>query len=248
MNKGSRLFAVLLILLVGEVSCTSEEETVRRDLLKMSRMVGALQLTMPDIAGESGFPPSAFRNERGEPTTSWRLGFARHNSESPPDMRTLWSEPKNQRFDTDARRRTYAIGIGPGNAATQYTQVFALVGPGTAFTEFQADKNPNMGDLPPDAILLLEHRNNTIHWMEPGDIEVENLQKGNWKTGIGGLQPNYADGYLVAFADGAVWYIRKDVPREAISKFFTVKEARQNDRGDLLGPYVLDRISPLQKD
>jgi hypothetical protein len=42
--------------------------------------------------------------------------------------------------------------------------------------------------------------------------------------------------------------LKKDVPRDAISKFFTVESARDYDRDKELGPYTIEKVPPLPKD
>ena len=81
--------------------------------------------------------------------------------------------------------------------------------------------------------------------MQPGDIQLDELSAGNWKSGIGTLEPNLSEGFIVAFVDGAVWCIRNDVPREAISKFFTLESAKRYDREEVLGPYAIDKLPPF---
>ena len=81
--------------------------------------------------------------------------------------------------------------------------------------------------------------------MEPGDIGLGELLSKDWASGIGDLRPNLSDGFCVAFADGSVRLIRRDVPREAISKFFTIESAKRFDRNQVLGPYTLDQLPAL---
>jgi hypothetical protein len=135
--------------------------------------------------------------------------------------------------------------ISPRQTASQYTQIFALAGPGTAFTEYGLGKGLDFSECEPDAILFLDHRNETVHWMQPGDVDLPRLLSTEWEQGIGDFEPNLPDGFLIAFVDGAVWSIRQDVPREAISKFFTVESARRFDREEVLGPYTIDKLPPL---
>ena len=58
-----------------------------------------------------------------------------------------------------------------------------------------------------------------------------------WK----GISSHYAGGFHVIFADGWVWLLSDKVPFETLRKFFTVAEARGQDRKKMLGPFALHR-------
>jgi hypothetical protein len=158
-----------------------------------------------------------------------------------------WSSPENLQFDaTYADRRLFSVTSF--KAPSPHTEVFALVGAGTAFTDFERHSGKNRIDCPSDAILLIDCKNDSIHWMQPGDIELADLVASKRNEGIGDLQPNYPEGFLVAFVDGAVWCVKRDVPWDVISKFVTVESAEKYDREVELGPYALERVPPLPKD
>jgi hypothetical protein len=82
--------------------------------------------------------------------------------------------------------------------------------------------------------------------MEPGDVDVRPLSTSNVE-GLDDLEPNYSEGFIIAFVDGAIWFIRKDVPHEAIAPFLTLEGARSHDRDKELSPYAIDKLPPLQK-
>ncbi len=46
------------------------------------------------------------------------------------------------------------------------------------------------------------------------------------------------DGFHVLFADGAVWFLRADVPLAEVKKFFTIEGSKQYDREVVLKPYA----------
>jgi hypothetical protein len=42
----------------------------------------------------------------------------------------------------------------------------------------------------------------------------------------------------VLFADEAVWFLDRDVALEDLKKFFTIEDAKQYEREQVLGPYA----------
>jgi hypothetical protein len=79
-------------------------------------------------------------------------------------------------------------------------------------------------------ILFVEVAHSGVHWMEPGDITLEGMAD-SIREGLDG------DGFHVAFADGEVWFLSRDVPMANLRPFFTLDGARKHDREDILGPY-----------
>jgi hypothetical protein len=206
-------------------------------------MVAILHL-YEHVRGRPGFPESTLKAEDGRELCSWRLTI-QGNPLAPPYLQLPWRSPLNQSIDTEQNRKGYAVSTQ--SPPSMYTEIFALVCPGTAFTEFETGKGKDTGQVQEDAILLLDCKNHIIHWMEPGDIDVGPLESSDREQGFGFLEPNLAKGFIVAFADGAVWWIRKDVPQEVILPFLTLDGARTHNRDDELAKYALKKLPPFEK-
>jgi hypothetical protein len=242
-------FCVSMLLCLSCASCgVQKPEHERREaMLQMQRFVGILHSYWPFVGSKVGFPESAYpRTEDGTITCSWRLTIKGVCFDCGPYLDQSWKAPINQAQDTVADRRMYSVRARDN--PSPYTQIFALIGSGTAFTDYGVASGRDSKDAEPDAILLLDSKNHLIHWMEPGDIEVGPLASSSkFSTGFNDLEPNYPEGFLVAFVDVAVWFIRKDVPKEAIAPFYTVEGARMHDREKELAPYAIDKVPPLTK-
>jgi hypothetical protein len=226
-------------------SCTSNRHERDRAMQRMRGKLGALHVHVAAITfpHKFAFPPAVLRDKDGKALSSWRFEMAYGNSEPPPYLNQPWNSSSNQQFAS----RNNSFLVKDLDAPSIYTQVFALVGPDTAYSEYEQGMGRDLIDCEPDAILLLEAQNQSINWMEPGDVELDDLTAGDWQSGIGNLKPNYPDAFIVGFVDGSVWLIDKNVPRAAISKFFTLKEAARYDRDEVLGPYTFKKTPPLPK-
>ena len=84
-------------------------------------------------------------------------------------------------------------------------------------------------DLPADLLLIVEVRESKTNWMQPGDFDIDNMQRAIDGKGVcisGFRRP----GFHVGFADATVWLLRSGTPFEELSKFFTIESAEMHGR------------------
>jgi hypothetical protein len=221
----------------------ADQKTERIEAMKnMQRIVERLHMHR---VGGRGFPEDGTKKN----TISWRCFVVPRNPmfSGYPDL--PWKSPHNQIaerlfVDSDENRKWFAVRNR--SKPSKFAQIFAITGPGTAFTEYAESTGRDSNLAEPDAILLMDCENYVIHWMEPGDIEVGPLLS-HMTTLQDDLIPNLPGGYLVAFVDGAVWWISHMVPTLAIRPFYTLEGAKTHNRDDELAKYVLDKLPPLEK-
>ena len=128
----------------------------------------------------------------------------------------------------------------------------AIVGPGTAFTEYGVEKEGitrsmlnQLTEVAPDAILLVEC-DSPYYWIEPGDVTIEEILKSESETGLGDLKGNFPGCFAVAFVDGTVWFLKDSVPKSALAKFLTVESATRFNRDEVLRDYVIQELPPRE--
>jgi hypothetical protein len=182
------------------------------------------------LAFESDYgrlPPAVHRDGAGRPLCSWRLrlvtfleGIMREIEYDEP-----WDAPVNEWISGS---RFYCFCWLPGEEGVD-TNVVAITGPGTAFEEGHVVR---LKDIAPDTILAIEIAKSDIRWAEPRDLDIEHVSE-SITRGVEGR------GVHVIFADGAVWFLRADVPLEQLKKFFTIECARRGHREQVLRPYAL---------
>ena len=83
-----------------------------------------------------------------------------------------------------------------------------------------------------DLIVYVEVNHSGVHWMQSGDLDIENVPE-DFTKGMTGL------GVAVMFLDGDIWFIDRKCPLENIKTFMTLTGARENERDALLKPYCL---------
>lgn len=178
-------------------------------------------------------PPAAHLASSGNPTCSWRVLVVPYYAADftaygfNVDIEKHWNEPPNDRLAKEWGR-LFSFGDA------QHTNLFAVTGPDTGFDSM---KPHGLVELPEDLVLLAEVANSGVHWMEPGDFDVQNMPSSI--NGSGKCISSSDRHILVGFADGQVWLLRDSVPFETLSKFFTITGAKSADRDDLLRRYLI---------
>jgi hypothetical protein len=148
------------------------------------------------------------------------------------DRHKPWNDPNNLRLE----------GLGfwlfaphtqpekPSTRGVYATYYKAITGPGTAF---DAGTPRSLEQLPKDLILIVQVAHSDTHWMEPGDLRIDQLAASEETKRL--LLCN--DGYAVLFADGERWVLSGKAPISDLCKFFTIAGANQSNRDELLAPY-----------
>lgn len=173
-------------------------------------------------------PAPTCRDVRGRALYSWRfllLSFCEMPS-TKMDLSAPWYAPAN--CDTASRPAAYyCFSRDPNGRKEVTTNLVAVTGPNAAF---DPDGKAKWDELPYDLIVIIESGSVNVHWAEPGDLEVRQVDQ-SVAAGLDG------EGVLVGFADGQVWFLRNDVPLQDLLAFMTIPGAKESDRGERLAPY-----------
>lgn len=221
--------AAIGLFLVGLKS----ERDRERHRIECGRLLGALVGVLLDnyVSIHGVLPPAATVDELGTPLYSWRfelIPYTESSDFSYLDFSKAWDVPPNLAM-AGTSHPYYCFENVAASSDDLWTNIFAVIGPGTAF-----DRR-SLRHVDSDTILLVETRNSHVHWMQPGDLHIETIPS---KIGVDGrICGVFRAGFHVAFADGEVWYLRHSVPFEDLRKFFTVREARAFRREEVLAPY-----------
>jgi hypothetical protein len=118
--------------------------------------------------------------------------------------------------------------------------MLAICGPGTAFG-CVGDQPRSMKGLGTITILVVEVRHSGIHWMQPGDFDIRDMPHTINAADGRGISSRYPGGFHVFFSDGEVWFLSEKISFATLARFFTVDEANNSNRENLLGEFVLWR-------
>ena len=172
-------------------------------------------------------PEATYHNSQGTPCYSWRMAVTRYLESWDYDTESPWNVGANKAL-ADGPNFTFCSSLNWSRKVTTDTTIYAVSGPGTAF-----DGKPHrLADLPGDLVLLIEIADSGTHWMAPGDLDVRKIPN-TITEGTSGK------GVIVAFADGEVWFLHREVPINHLKQFLTIAGAQNSDREQLLRPYAL---------
>lgn len=244
---------VLLIAMAGIGVCLGawryfrDAESYQKAIRQMARAGDSIMQEV-DMTIEFG---SRFDDHRGSippEAYSWRFEIAVGSCGCERDFlldpNVSWNDPLYASTRTSADslgdRRRYRIGP---RLSHNRPQIFAVVGPDTAFEALWISNSPDRDALPNDLVLLMDADLGDVHWIEPIDIEVEDHLPTDPSAQPKPLpRPATSRGRCVYFVDGVVWLLSKASPDAAITKFFTIDSAQEHDRQYVLGKYWLDEF------
>jgi hypothetical protein len=203
-----------------------------RSAEKMAVVAEVVTMEPQSIVGE------ILRCNNPSKPTSWRLGFlglVGLLSESEYDSQKPWNSRAQYQYD-DEHFDNFCFDDAQLRAGEKhYANFLAVRGDGTAFNLIL--DGTSLENIPSSSILLVESPDKAkIEWLRPVDYDKSYFDvKENLSVG------NYEGGFLVAFADAQVWFLSDDTPTRIFSKFLTCDTAKQYDREELLGPYLLQK-------
>lgn len=174
-------------------------------------------------------PPAVRTDEAGRPLASWRFQIMPFVEATmiAADFDGRWYDLTN-RWWCSLPNYVYCWSPDEALPTCLHTNLVAVSGPGTAFDD---DRNTRLDEIDFDTILVIEIANSDTHWMEPGDLRIDEVPPSITQ----GFEGN---GVHVLFADGSVWFLGADVPFHDLKKFFTIEGAKRYDREQVLRQYA----------
>lgn len=163
------------------------------------------------------FPPAHVCDASGNPVHSWRVLISPFIQASSFYDRYSFAEPWNGTNNSQLANMLRGCWRAPGDPKSSVmTSYVAIVGPGTVWPGQQSATLTSIADGTSNTIMVVEISHSDIHWMEPRDLPIEELEvwlDPNHKPRLGGE----IQGGLVTLADGSVRYLPRNV---------TIKELR----------------------
>jgi prepilin-type processing-associated H-X9-DG protein len=102
------------------------------------------------------------------------------------------------------------------------TSIVAVTGPDGAWPLDKQLSAKDFTDGLSNTIIVVEVHNSGINWLEPRDLTFEEAARGiNPRDGNLGISSAHKGGANVLFADGAVHYLRDDIPPDVLRALLT---------------------------
>jgi prepilin-type processing-associated H-X9-DG protein len=133
------------------------------------------------------------------------------------DFTEPWNGPNNSTL-TSGAWKGYVCPSDPFPGNTNYV---AVVGPGTMWPDGKQAGMSEITDGTSNTLMIVEIAHSDIHWMEPRDLPVEELAAWLDPQHKPQLLGNHIEGGLVAYADGHVEMLSRDLTIERLNALVT---------------------------
>lgn len=185
-------------------------------------------------------PSSTYRNANGDDLSSWRfqiLPYMGVNQYGRQYYGSDWTASINQPIRS-SQNVPYCIESTDKGGDTN---IHAIAGIDTAFEHhnYPGFSTRKFDEIPGWLILFMEMSQSKVHWMQPGDYEVDELLVANGHL-VDTVRGVLSDRIHVMFANGEVWALSPETPMTAIYPFLTITSAKTANREELLAPYRVD--------
>ena len=136
-----------------------------------------LQLVLVNYKFAHGhFPPAYIADKDGKPMHSWRVLILPFMEEGALykeyDFNEPWNGPHNSKL-ADKMPSIFCMPSEP--PSTSVTNIVAITGSGTAFPGSRTTRTAEFTDGLDNTILLAEIADSNINWLEPRDLQVEEM-------------------------------------------------------------------------
>ena len=245
-GKGRRRFSLRDLVVVSAIICVllslalpavqvAREEARRLQCSNNLLQIGLALVNYHDSHGQ--FPSAYLADAQGQPRSSWRVAILPFISGSPFYDHYSLDEPWNSPSNLSLVRRNdgyfyHCPDDRPQEATTNYLAVMgaATAWPASASTRLQDFSNPSR------SILVVESANTGIHWLEPRDLEFDELQltihAASWigfssRTSNPGqaISSGHPRGANVVFADGSLEFLATETSPELLKKMLVIGDS-----------------------
>ena len=174
-----------------------------------------------DVYGQ--FPPAHLCDATGKPAHSWRLLIWPFLGAQPYYSQYNFAEPWNGPTNSKLHAVSMPLYRCPGDRSSPpgMTNYVAIVGKGTVWP---APRSVDIADIAAGTsttLMIVEIAHSDIHWIEPRDLPVEELAARLDPQHRPQLLGNHIGGGMVAYADGHVEMLSRDVTIERLKALVT---------------------------
>ncbi len=167
-------------------------------------------------------PPAYTVDAEGNRLHSWRTLILPYLGHEDLYRQIRLDEPWDSPFNSQFHRTSVNVFACPDNSGRVLdTNYVAVTGPGTAWPGTESIGFDQIDDES-KTILVVEVADSGIHWMEPSDLDIEQIGA---KVELGNgpyMSSNHYAGINVVYADGSVSSLSKGLPRELLRPRFTI--------------------------
>jgi prepilin-type processing-associated H-X9-DG protein len=202
-------------------------EAARRS--QCSNNLKQLALAMHNYYDTHGcVPPAYIADEDGTPMHSWRVLilpfieqralYERYNFDEP------WDSPANSAL-ANTVIETYRCPSEPPSNPTDTSYVM-IVGPGTLYDGTEVTRFADIRDGTSNTLLFVEAAGCGINWLEPRDLDIEQLTLQINNPAGPGIRSHHPGGTNAAFCDGSVHFLSETIDPGTLEKLITIADGQ----------------------
>jgi hypothetical protein len=221
-------FGIVLLTLLIQMQINPREASYRACCINQLKQIGIALHNYHDRYGS--FPPAYVADADGKPMHSWRVLLLPFMEESDLFEQYRFDEPWDGPNNRKLHMPVWCYRCPSATDNDVATNYVAVVGPATAWPGTKSTKFSDFADGTSNTIMVVEIANSGIHWMEPRDLHVVQMNtKINGKPGQG-ISSNHPTGACVLFADGSARFLYDNLPPETVKALLTI------DGGEKVSP------------
>lgn len=170
------------------------------------------------MSAYGAFPPAYSASKDGKPLLSWRVQILPYIEQGPLYEEFHLDEPWNSDHNKPLITRMPKIFAAPGSKAAREFKTDYLVprGDDTMFPGAKKIKPAQVADGLSNTISLVEvNDDRAVIWTKPDDFTIDPKQP---MAGLGGLRRG---GFIAAFGDGSVHFLKDTIKPETLKALFT---------------------------
>ena len=212
---------ILIALLLPAVQAA--REAARRSQCNNNlKQIGLDMQTYADI--HKSFPPAYVADENGRPMHSWRVLILPYMEQKALydryDFSEPWDGPNNSQL-ASLMPAPYQCPSNPASGpASTTTSYAAITGPGTMFDADIPSGFATIRDGTSNTLMVVEATNAGIHWMEPRDLDV-NQMTFRVNGSPADISSPHPGGALAVFADGHTSFLQNTITAQILRALIT---------------------------
>ncbi len=218
----------LMALLLPSVQAAREAGR-RAQCTNNMKQIGLAMLIYHETYG--CFPPAYTVDENGRPLHSWRVLLLPYmEEEALYDQIKLdepWDSPPNRAL-ADLMPDVYRCPSGSA-LLWQQTSYVVITGPGTVFNAAETVSISDISDGTSRTILVVEASDAGINWMEPRDIEIDQIEGEINDLSGQGISSEHPGIVNVLHCDGSVHSLFEGLDAESIKAKSTIAGGEKQD-------------------
>ncbi len=196
------------------------------------RQIGLALHNYHDTYGS--LPPAYVADADGKPIHSWRVLILPFMENKPLYDKyrfdEAWDGPNNSKLHGEIVH-VFSCPSQPGRQRRTDTSYVVVSGPVTAWPGDKPVKLSEFTDGTSNTILVVEIANSGIHWMEPRDLQIDEMPMSVGTSMTQGISSHHPNVVMAVYADGHTQALTKNTPPEILRALFTIAS------GEMIGDY-----------